>query len=73
MEVAGQLLEPFERFGRVVDKHILVHYVVTAKQQPYGRRKAEAAVRAVRGEALIPGVCLKASGQVVHIRKGVQA
>ena len=53
--------------------HILVHYVVTAKQQPYGRRKTETTVRAVRGEALIPGVCLKASGQVVHIREGVQA
>lgn len=53
--------------------HILVHYVVTAKQQPYGCRKAESAVRAVGGEALIAGVCLKASGQVVHVRKGVQA
>ncbi|EEC95229.1 hypothetical protein PRABACTJOHN_03392 [Parabacteroides johnsonii DSM 18315] len=57
----------------VVDNHVLVVDVVAGKQQPHRGGEGEAAVRAVGGEFLIPGVGSHRAGKVFRIGQGVQA
>ena len=67
------LLEFLEVLLAVVDNHVLVVDVVAGEQQPHRGGEGEAAVRAVGGEFLIPGVGSHRAGQVFRVGQGVQA
>ena len=73
LHVPGGLLEVFQVLGVVVYKYILVIDVVARQQHAHRGGKTQPAIAPVGGKLFKPEVRAELAGQILHVRKGVQA
>ena len=73
LHVPGGLLEVFQVLGVVVYEDVLVIDMVARQQHAHRSGETQPAIAPVGGELFKPEVRAELAGQVLHVRKGVQA